>query len=812
MATNKYLDGAGVAQVWQATKDYVAAHSPTVSPAAEALLGDASTDTWAQRVSDGDGVARIESIKGNTVVWNQLNTNTGNTNTLEGVTATYNNDGTWTLNGTSTASAAKARYADDHINAVSGHKYLIRGCPKVEGISVNLSNAAGSQDTGDGVIYTSTFTSQSASLRMAVNAGVSLSNVTVTPQIFDLTAMFGAGNEPTTVAEFEAMYPEPYYPYSAPTLLPVNIAGIATTDADGAALDSRTFDAVTLRAAGAAADVIYADRKATNVGFVDLGTLEWEYVSGNNSRMQAVISGYKAPSTSSIVANMACAKYEVVSLASVWAHTVDKSIALHNNGGAVFVYDTSYTDADTFTEAMDGVYMFYELATPTTTQIDPPLPLTYRVENGGTESIVVPEGEISAAPIIAVAYPKDMAAIMADVRDAVQDMILTYAITESDGYISATGEVTAADATNQEKYTDLIPVGIADPIYYSYHLSSSNTMWLAVCWYGPEKEFINRPVLVNTTGTSASGLVSVPDGAAYLRWTYRTYGTANALASTGAVSSEDLSYWCGVTREQSETPALYAGGANVKSVNHRGFNTVAPENTLPAFRLSKKAGFEYVESDVRFTSDGVAVMLHDESINRTARNADGTELSSTVNIADITYDEALEYDFGVYMGAEYAGTPIPTLSEFMTLCRNIALRPYIEIKAGTQAQMEGLVGIVAAHGMAGKVTWIGSGSAMAIVKGVDEGARLGVVVSTIDASSITAATNLQTASNEVFITSHSYTDAEVALCVNAGIPLEVWTVNNKSALLNLPVYVTGVTSNLLIAERLLYEAAMSEGA
>ena len=47
--------------------------------------------------------------------------------------------------------------------------------------------------------------------------------------------------------------------------------------------------------------------------------------------------------------------------------------------------------------------------------------------------------------------------------------------------------------------------------------------------------------------------------------------------------------------------------ATVTAVNHRGYNTVAPENTLPAFKLSKINGFNIVETDVQFTSDGVAV-------------------------------------------------------------------------------------------------------------------------------------------------------------------------------------------------------------
>ena len=245
---------------------------------------------------------------------------------------------------------------------------------------------------------------------------------------------------------------------------------------------------------------------------------------------------------------------------------------------------------------------------------------------------------------------------------------------------------------------------------------------------------------------------------------------------------------------------------NVKSINHRGYGT-APENTLPAYKLSKANMFEYVECDVRFTSDGVPVLLHDESINRTAMNADGTTIDSTVNIASITYEEALDYDFGVYKAEKYAGTPIPTFEQFITLCRNLGLHPYIELKAGTQAQVEGLVDTVAACGMAGKVSWISfSMTLLGYVKDYDAGARLGYVVSSVTSDVITAAQALATATNEVFIDAASPTSTEVELCVDSGIPLEVWTINSAATINALPTYVSGVTSDTIHAGDTLLKA------
>src|SRR5687768_4743480 len=55
-------------------------------------------------------------------------------------------------------------------------------------------------------------------------------------------------------------------------------------------------------------------------------------------------------------------------------------------------------------------------------------------------------------------------------------------------------------------------------------------------------------------------------------------------------------------------------------IAHRGVHlkkTIAGENSLESIRLAKRAGFECIEMDVRLSSDGQAVVMHDETLNRT---------------------------------------------------------------------------------------------------------------------------------------------------------------------------------------------------
>jgi glycerophosphoryl diester phosphodiesterase len=246
----------------------------------------------------------------------------------------------------------------------------------------------------------------------------------------------------------------------------------------------------------------------------------------------------------------------------------------------------------------------------------------------------------------------------------------------------------------------------------------------------------------------------------------------------------------------------------MKAINHRGYNTVAPENTIPAFKLSKRNGFNYVETDVQFSSDGIAVLIHDLTINRTARNADGSSIgTSEIYVKDLTYSQLLEYDFGIWKSAEYAGTKIPKFDDFIELCKNINLHPYIELKAGTQAQIEGLIDVVKNASMENNVSWISfNATRLGYVKTYDANARIGLLSDYATAENITTAQGLKTNTNEVFMNSGSRTAEAVQRCISADLPMEVYTLDNTSYITALDPYITGVTSNSLIAGKILYNA------
>ena len=101
-----------------------------------------------------------------------------------------------------------------------------------------------------------------------------------------------------------------------------------------------------------------------------------------------------------------------------------------------------------------------------------------------------------------------------------------------------------------------------------------------------------------------------------------------------------------------------------KWLSHRGVDlnhTVAGENSLEAVALAKTVGFESIETDVRTTSDGVLVCMHDKTLNRTCLNADGTKIAEPVEVSDVTLEE-LKTKYRLKADKEDMRTQVPTLT------------------------------------------------------------------------------------------------------------------------------------------------------
>ncbi len=130
-----------------------------------------------------------------------------------------------------------------------------------------------------------------------------------------------------------------------------------------------------------------------------------------------------------------------------------------------------------------------------------------------------------------------------------------------------------------------------------------------------------------------------------------------------------------------------------KSIAHRGGAVYAPENTLAAFGLvSNKC--DMVEIDVRVSSDGHLVLMHDATVTRTT---DGTG-----NVNALTLAQLKALDAGSWFSSNFTGEKIPTFEEAIQSILPYAT-PMIEHKAGAAASY---VAAIQALGVASNVVVI----------------------------------------------------------------------------------------------------------
>ncbi|MGH2523785.1 MAG: glycerophosphodiester phosphodiesterase, partial [Anaerolineales bacterium] len=92
-------------------------------------------------------------------------------------------------------------------------------------------------------------------------------------------------------------------------------------------------------------------------------------------------------------------------------------------------------------------------------------------------------------------------------------------------------------------------------------------------------------------------------------------------------------------------------------LGHRGASAYAPENTLAAFRRSLELGAEGVELDVTLSADGVLVVIHDDTVDRT------TDGAGRVNGLTLAQLKKLDAGYPARFGDRFAGERIPTLEE-----------------------------------------------------------------------------------------------------------------------------------------------------
>lgn len=125
-------------------------------------------------------------------------------------------------------------------------------------------------------------------------------------------------------------------------------------------------------------------------------------------------------------------------------------------------------------------------------------------------------------------------------------------------------------------------------------------------------------------------------------------------------------------------------------VGHRGAAALAPENTLASIRAAAETGVDWVEVDAKLARDGVPVLMHDDTLDRTT-NATGPAAALTSGALGRldagSWFDAERVAAGLQDAPRFAGEPVPTLAQCLAECRRLGLGLDVEIKPdkGTEA-------------------------------------------------------------------------------------------------------------------------------
>lgn len=214
-------------------------------------------------------------------------------------------------------------------------------------------------------------------------------------------------------------------------------------------------------------------------------------------------------------------------------------------------------------------------------------------------------------------------------------------------------------------------------------------------------------------------------------------------------------------------------------VAHRGWSGAAPENTMAAFELAlKEPAIDYIELDVHLSADGVPVVIHDHTLNRTT--------SGQGPVREASHAELARLDAGSWYAPEFAGERIPTLAEVLELCKGrmrlaVELKTMGELNRGLE---EKVVSLIQQYGMQDEVVLSSfDHDSMKLAHELDPSITTGLILLgkptlLLEQLAFTGATSLS-------IHYGFATPELLAQMAEAGIDIGVWTVDDPEQLAQL---------------------------
>jgi glycerophosphoryl diester phosphodiesterase len=208
-------------------------------------------------------------------------------------------------------------------------------------------------------------------------------------------------------------------------------------------------------------------------------------------------------------------------------------------------------------------------------------------------------------------------------------------------------------------------------------------------------------------------------------------------------------------------------------IAHRGGGALAPENTLAGLRLAARLGCRGVEFDAMLAADGLPVLIHDETLERTTSGRGRVDGVSSAELAGL--------DAGCRHHPAFAAEPLPTLDGALRLCAALGLWANVEIKPSTGHEAE-TGRVVARHAAAAQGPWLLSSFSLdALCAAADETRQLprALLVEAIpdDWRERMAACGALA----LHASARALADRARQAVLDAGFPLACYTVNRRDA-------------------------------
>ena len=168
------------------------------------------------------GKTKLVKYYGNSVVENQAIPTTSSSQTIGGIVYTNNNDGSWTVSGSNTSGSTANKYliTGNSYQLIAGHKYLITGIPATGSNTTYGLGFDNFQTFFQDAIATPSSNISTYAVIRVYNGYTISGSLKFVPQLIDLTLMFGAGNEPTTLTDkrIQALLNRGYIEYDTGTI------------------------------------------------------------------------------------------------------------------------------------------------------------------------------------------------------------------------------------------------------------------------------------------------------------------------------------------------------------------------------------------------------------------------------------------------------------------------------------------------------------------------------------------------------------------------------------------------------------------